>query len=1202
MSDLDDLINEEINSNIRKFKTIENDYKENQENKENEENKENKENPIKLIPFFVGFNKKYYDIFFNEQNQDLNNSNSNSNSNESENDYQQNLKKYSPKKLNELPEFPQIDKFKTFVEFEQAVLEWKTLSKKYIGFDEITAKSSEIESDRKISFDHRKSSDSSFKYTDKIMNVLDNPEKNSEMINLSSDQEFSEPLPQFLTKKTSILDENDIWKHQLFIPPPEEEFYSSYEEFENAYLNWANLMNNELKIIPPHPKQISELYGIKIQEKKKKQKKEQTENEKSSDPQKEEKKLLENLDNQVSKHWIWIKNFEKYILEFSYITEMNSLKNIQLFYREEIITNENENENENEKNGKNEKLSIGISSNFFQEQNKDLDVQKWKDHKMFQLTNYRIQEFFSQILLKTQSNIRDFRLNSKPLVGVVNGIIPVGGIQKKPESVETNNIHFDIISSSILIRDDINERLRNRSFLLPKKVNGKNVLFEVPKYDIQEKLDLSRIQKDPEYVKNLQNQLIRLDQLHQINSIKFSNNILKFQNQDILFQKQEIHEMIEDLQTLGSESFYKIFKTSIPLDRFSDFISDFAAIQIHEISYSQIIQNFLLEKNFEYVFELFEQTCSFMSQAKISEFLSTFLESQNTLVKIEEFAEKGNVEFIYSFANAMNILEEIPALIFPLNKEMPFYVKNLFKEPTSEIENYIFIHYCLFLIMKKFKNRTQAFTFAGNIDMFLQFIKQFTKKFHEILASKFTQLYSNFITAISSRSFSISCHYTFLLNHLLQVLDPTIFELFTKNNIKIIDDIRILTRSKYSHVQIFCQKIWETMLNNSNWIGFIVNYYSDNFSNIIGDLSFALKSKQNTQKNVVSHNQENQKPQKASLMAILVDNLFEKLFDSKKTNQLFDILSSKLLTPTLFSNLILVLEGFIASKSQNESLVLFSKFIRMIIQSYSEKYLQNMRKDQQMHLTINISKGSIEKILFIISSTPAILDEVKINLVAALNSMMKIDHFFNDIVKLSGFYSTIIDLFRSTTTFGLSFEIWNLFFETIVYHPGFVDVLAQNKQLQFILESISTTSYLPILIIGLKHLDKIFNMAKDEEIRINKFNQPTRITEKNSLKSIEKDLKNFCDFFLDNSLFVKLHMILKKIEGVSQGLIFVNLSSVYHTIANNESCLKIYTQAIKGEQYSLGFKFMNSFYKSSKNKSEKKNPKNRWRRTFSKRK
>jgi len=202
---------------------------------------------------------------------------------------------------------------------------------------------------------------------------------------------------------------------------------------------------------------------------------------------------------------------------------------------------------------------------------------------------------------------------------------------------------------------------------------------------------------------------------------------------------------------------------------------------------------------------------------------------------------------------------------------------------------------------------------------------------------------------------------------------------------------------------------------------------------------------------------------------------------------------------------------------------------------------------------------------------------IKSNVLTFLRHIVKSDAVYDLVKKENPFYVQMAQFCRDGTHFKFNQAAWKLFYRIIYYHYGALDNMMKSNSLTPFFELVGTNSSSAVIINGLHAIGKLYLMYNDEQRRIQEGKPPIRI-DKEALKLFEKDIKTLSKYFIDRSLFIKIHMIYKKLNPRINGAPFLELANFYHILCTIPSCSKLYKHTTKKTEYLTGIEEINKMY------------------------
>ncbi|KAJ5080641.1 sca1 complex scaffold protein scaa [Anaeramoeba ignava] len=1145
-----------------------------------------------------------------------------------------------PDDLQDIPSFPKSQGFSSFDDFEQALIAWKNKITSRFGFVQhpiyigrsyprpyLAAEQSEKKQDQEerssVTDSERMSTDSK-RTSEQIPRTSstskDSPrtssigkskiietahiERRHSTIDEHLDhfsQKKMDKLPDFMEGTSLFISDKEQWSNKLIPPEPKPDNYSSFEEFEKAFQRWSQIVMGTLPKIPIHSRQLSEIYGIltekEIEEKETKRRKEENALIFIERVKKTKKQIPE-----IDRYYYWMKR-----LNYSFFTSLVSSGILSYDYlqylvykktKEEILSEieiEKQNQEKMEimnrekqkklKNLEKQEKEMVMKLSMTQEDRSNIEQTTFgKDTPKVNLSEEAIkgvQNFFSILNEKKEKNFSFYRSFCKPIIGKIHGTLPKSDLafqQQKLATEQKGGLLQTSRASLYLRRTDLTGPMINSSMDCPSEVDGKNVLFAVPPYEISDAFDFEKIYNEQSRKATI-SQISKVDNQKRLDQIQFWYNPAKYSLEKFNEQKIKINQLInQSSDKFTIDTLRQILCIEMCLDQFTNLLSDYVIFKNKQVPYSQVFLSCITADNFSEILKIFRETTSFQIHAQLAQFVSETLQAGISKQIIEKYVREHDVNNLYYMAYAFNFLEDSPIPIFPQDSEVLYLSKKHFSGATLSLEKSIFTHYYLSLIWKGLNRGNQNFLFVNVNSQIQQYLKNLKNSFGMTIQSNLQFLRTDLFKAIESSSIKISGYYLLLLMFLIKAEDKVLDEILQSKETALIDKIKYLTNSKYTHVRFSCLQIWNQLLTFPGWTNFLVNYYTENIEVLLKEFTPPLL-------NDFKENEEEDK--KARFMLVLIDNLFEVVFEEiiSKSNK-----ESILINPDLYFELIKKLETYIRENYTNSTLIYIGKFLRNLVSSFSSlKLIDPISKEDKTKIVtsqfkkkLRISEEDCLRILSIVGKAPHSLDQMKTYLIEIVCDLIRPEGIFEIIRSSTGFFPQFISLFRDCKNFELSDQFWRLYYETILYHPNVVVHFKKINHLKPMIELISTSSDASITVVGLQYLYKILTMDQKEDRRIQRGESSSRPFEKDSVKKIAKDVKAFADFFDKNALFVKIHMIYMNFQdkaGIKYGgKKFINLAKVYEAIMTNPSCSKIAQTGLKKSDYKEGMELIHSFF------------------------
>jgi len=222
--------------------------------------------------------------------------------------------------------------------------------------------------------------------------------------------------------------------------------------------------------------------------------------------------------------------------------------------------------------------------------------------------------------------------------------------------------------------------------------------------------------------------------------------------------------------------------------------------------------------------------------------------------------------------------------------------------------------------------------------------------------------------------------------------------------------------------------------------------------------------------------------------------------------------------------------------------------------------------------TVNITPEDILSVFKVVENITATNESsyaVKAKLLSVCINLIKIPGVFDSIKKDSAFYSRLVQFCRDGSHLEFNLNAWKMFYVIIKFHSGvllFLEGNQKQKPLAQFLDIIGTSAGTFVIVNGLRFVTKLFNLAVNEQKKITQGKLTAR--GERDTKSLSKDVKLLSNFYIANHLFVKIHMIYKRIYSTNSiGAPFQELVKFYYAIGTVPSCQKLLLALQKNTEY-----------------------------------
>ncbi|KAJ6243527.1 sca1 complex scaffold protein scaa [Anaeramoeba flamelloides] len=1158
------------------------------------------------------------------------------------------INKYTPKNPETILPFPQPEQFESFNDFEQAILDWKKITEKGLGFLQIpkpmgrsfsrpyfggtTSNTTDQKSDGRTSVSSVGSINESFRgsmesrgsrgsigsrssITEKIFdkNDSDSSPTTSRKSDPRSQMNFNhKEMPKTMPGTNLLMIENDIWENQLIPVEPDPLFYDSIEEYEIAYLKWGEVVLNTTKKLPPHPSQFVQMYGLKTALEKEKKEQERIGKEKArlfKESIKKKKKTT--TVTGTNNHFIWLQQLERELKSSMSVSGIEALDDLMLrtygkTYR--TILGEKEKQKQKQKQEKKEQLKkkkdnsntdLMLQLSFNREQATKLGT-------MFENENYGLKgkELFKNLDRKVQNNLDDgidklvkiikqnesyYLSQTKPLIGKFKGRLPKdtviqsGRKKKKNEGSSRDDIVSTSLSNFSLRRTDLTGPMIAKSMDCPNEIKKKQVIFSLLDYQTNDPIKLKKLKNEKGIVKKLKSEIQKITYNNRLEGFEARCNPKIFLTKFIQEQKKEIYKIVTEAENLSIPHIKQILSNEMLLDTFNDTLNEFFYYENKEVSYLQLFLQLINPDNFHQLLDLYMESSTLLTHSKLASFVCEALQSNSFKEILEKYIQEQNIKYLYLISHSINFFSEMPISIFPYQPEISELIKHILNNDISTIEKNIFVHYYMNIISKSIQKSDSSMAYVSVSNQIQQMLNKIKQSFAKICDEHETFLSESIYKGISCRSSKVSAYFTFMLIYLLKIDDKKLLDLLLSPKTGLIQNIRKLSTTKFQHVRFACSQFFQIMKENEVWSKHIFETSVFDKNIILNDLSPPPKPKR------LDEDEKIQPPFIATLIHNFIIGSLNKINiykdndddedqrkKKKKNNDAFQYM----LQPNLFFVLLDHLEKLCNEKFSNQTLELISSIIAKFITIFSKlnrieygkvnTVTKNMKASKKSRVVIDLNL--VKQIMKIVKNASSNHYLVKSHLLLVISHLIRPHDIFPAFKEDESFYTDLHCITRDSKNPLLVKQAWKLLEESIYYHGGMIDKWKNSKILISFFELLNSKSVY-VLIYALQTFYKIFDMADHESRRFEKGKYATRISERDSLKSMEKDLKLLASIFDEKFVFVKLNMIYQGSGKSESGMVFVNLAKMYNEIINNPICSKIYKKNIKKDEYKEGLAF-----------------------------
>eukprot|EP01121_Diplochlamys_sp_Union-15-3_P004163 TRINITY_DN14155_c0_g1_i1.p1 TRINITY_DN14155_c0_g1~~TRINITY_DN14155_c0_g1_i1.p1 ORF type:complete len:211 (-),score=20.33 TRINITY_DN14155_c0_g1_i1:27-659(-) len=193
-------------------------------------------------------------------------------------------------------------------------------------------------------------------------------------------------------------------------------------------------------------------------------------------------------------------------------------------------------------------------------------------------------------------------------------------------------------------------------------------------------------------------------------------------------------------------------------------------------------------------------------------------------------------------------------------------------------------------------------------------------------------------------------------------------------------------------------------------------------------------------------------------------------------------------------------------------------------------------------------------------------------MVSCLRHLIHYGPIFSHIKHEMSYHSKFSALCKNTNT-NLCREAWLLFSDMIINHPGALSDLIEHRILPNYTDLIDISYGNETVRYGLQAISKIFSMKSGR---------------KEDNKLIESDIKSLNNLFIEKRIFIRLHIIYKRLISEYPAAALHELVNFYHILSSSPNCSKFYKDVLKTPEYKEGIQTLLSMLPEEQNSTKEK--------------
>lgn len=887
---------------------------------------------------------------------------------------------------------------------------------------------------------------------------------------------------------------DDYWSSILLAQEPDPRDYMTYNDFEQAYLKWASISSN-LSIIPPHPNQLHEIIPI-----------------------------------------------SKPIELFTTYAEKTTLVEIADVPRK-----------------------VGLIIVDFWES--DISVRdmlppppqiiELKYSFDFEQT-YLDKAVLNRILAALDKIINSANLSKSSNGRIGKKIYPkIAGRSSHSNDAYTNYIGEIKCRNDVLRRTDLEPDQIITTHLNSNNIDEIDIQFSIPNYDISE-LDYNKLCKDQQYKNNMKKNVLRLC-FHDINYPLYSwyYPTRKNEKTDKSNIIKELLKNTKENQKYSLEDLKDILTNDMYTDEFENMLNHVIETDSGKsISCIEILLNSLPDKAIESILNLFVLSSNRLVHAKVSMFIYNAFQSPTFKNIADDLLCKSSIKNLSLITYAMTFFSEIPVDLFPYRESLILLILDSFGNKYKELIDCFYRYYYIGII-KDIVTR-EAYRFTSIIKYIQKLRKDLTQQLIIQINSNPDFLKKDIISNISHRSKQISSFFLFLCIRLMNDDESSgvIQELLTKPQNNIVAQIKILSKSKFSHSRFASRRLISIMKSES-WLHRVVNLLSNT---LYDDLLNPDTTSQDYYEFLVEVTA-------FSIKKAIVEKSYSSI--------------NWIMNDARYQQ---ILQNSINSRNDDDSITLHKlNLLKEILRGASKLGCIKSYETKSTHSSVSIlvSPKDLYELLELLKQPPVtdskFASDCDSLILSCIRYMIKSPQVF-DIIKYDHYLHKSISNFCGMTKEKECKESWKTFYQIIKYHKGSIELLMKNNILNNYLDNLSISNGHIPTYYSLYYLNKAFSLPG-----VQLFKKSGSVKHK-----IDHNIKQLNIYFIRSHLFIKVHMMYKKLFEKKNGAAFAQLVKFYVILTRSQNLKKLFKEISKNEEFKEGIKRMVSISYMNEKKSNQK--------------
>ncbi|KAJ3437145.1 sca1 complex scaffold protein scaa [Anaeramoeba flamelloides] len=467
-----------------------------------------------------------------------------------------------------------------------------------------------------------------------------------------------------------------------------------------------------------------------------------------------------------------------------------------------------------------------------------------------------VTDFINKLSQKIQKNLKKFKNQSKAILGKYHGVLEGFG----PISKGSNELSY-----KALMRNDVELSLESQRLDCLQRFGNKTVEFSVAEYELQEKVYWNKIQYDEQYLYSCEQKVINL---HFFSRLDYLNSW--YNPKEITYKKEnEIEINKKERKKRGKNKRKKSKRGKKGKENENKKEKE----KEKELTYLDEFLSIINQKNLKRLLNIYQQSNSTIVHGKLSFILSNLIITTKGLNIFGNIIEKQLLKEIYWFTYGFCFFNKQNYNIYTYKDEIIILLIEKYGKNHIILEfiNTIYLFYYLNTLLTRFN--------FNNHESFKTFLKKEIQKIYvkmvNFLSENINIFENDIFKGIANKSSSISSFYLFLFIQLLNIKGKELLNILFSIKVDFVFRMRLLTNSRFTHVQNASKIIWKKMFD-SDFLFYFSKNYAGATQNILDDLFIDLEKNKNIYLNQDENSEDVDKMEMEKEKEIKIENKNDK--------------------------------------------------------------------------------------------------------------------------------------------------------------------------------------------------------------------------------------------------------------------------------------------------------------------------------------